>query len=438
MIRLTNTTSDLISLITAQNGAKVVVSYSDATATAYTGGNQVTSITSATTTTICGTPAASTIRDVDYININNTFAGSHSITVQVSVSATLYTLFTIALLQSESLSYTHGSGWCALDANGNRKEVTSSNFGALTATSITDSGLTSGRVTYATTGGLLTDSANLTFNGTTLTANTIGAFTLGGTVSGGGNQINNVIIGTTTPLAGSFTTLSSTGAATVGTTLGVSGASIALGGAALTAIPANSNAVIIKRGSNDASVILGDNATVSNNAQWGINGTATYLVAGAESGVDRTIDLYPGNDGTIRLQVTTAGAAVTGTLSATGAPSFPYTWANTGGTTAVMVDSAGTLFKLASARKYKTDFAPYTKGLADVLKLNPTLYRLKSANGAGYLQGGLIADDLDAIGMTEFVAYGPEGVDSINYGHMAALFTNALKEIDARLSKLEH
>lgn len=37
---------------------------------------------------------------------------------------------------------------------------------------------------------------------------TINAFTLGGTISGGGNQINNVIIGTTTPLAGLFTTLS--------------------------------------------------------------------------------------------------------------------------------------------------------------------------------------------------------------------------------------
>jgi hypothetical protein len=36
---------------------------------------------------------------------------------------------------------------------------------------------------------------------------TIPAVTLGGTVSGGGNQINNVIIGTSTPLAGSFTTL---------------------------------------------------------------------------------------------------------------------------------------------------------------------------------------------------------------------------------------
>lgn len=35
---------------------------------------------------------------------------------------------------------------------------------------------------------------------TSLTATTINAFTLGGTVSGGGNQINNVIIGTTSPL----------------------------------------------------------------------------------------------------------------------------------------------------------------------------------------------------------------------------------------------
>jgi hypothetical protein len=46
------------------------------------------------------------------------------------------------------------------------KASSSGSFGALTATSITDSGLTSGRVTYATTGGLLTDSANFVFDGT--------------------------------------------------------------------------------------------------------------------------------------------------------------------------------------------------------------------------------------------------------------------------------
>jgi hypothetical protein len=39
----------------------------------------------------------------------------------------------------------------------------------------------------------------------------IGAFTLGGTVAGGGNQLNNVVIGTSNPLAGAFTTLSATG-----------------------------------------------------------------------------------------------------------------------------------------------------------------------------------------------------------------------------------
>lgn len=44
--------------------------------------------------------------------------------------------------------------------------------------------------------------------GSPSSAGTIPAFTLGGTIAGGGNQLNNIIIGTTTPLAGSFTTVS--------------------------------------------------------------------------------------------------------------------------------------------------------------------------------------------------------------------------------------
>jgi hypothetical protein len=42
------------------------------------------------------------------------------------------------------------------------------------ATSVTNSGLTSGRITYASTGGLLVDSANLTFSGTVLTVGVTG------------------------------------------------------------------------------------------------------------------------------------------------------------------------------------------------------------------------------------------------------------------------
>jgi hypothetical protein len=51
--------------------------------------------------------------------------------------------------------------------------------------SITNTGLTSGRVVYSTTNGLETDSANLTFNGTTLTANTLNLTNALGTTYGG-------------------------------------------------------------------------------------------------------------------------------------------------------------------------------------------------------------------------------------------------------------
>jgi hypothetical protein len=55
------------------------------------------------------------------------------------------------------------------------------------------------------------NTASPTFTGTV----TLPAVSLAGTVAGGGNQINNVVIGASTPLAGSFTTLSAGGPITV-------------------------------------------------------------------------------------------------------------------------------------------------------------------------------------------------------------------------------
>jgi len=132
--------------------------------------------------------------------INNNTTGGFALTVKGSATSG------VTLVNGEKAHvFWNGTDYAKLsNASG----------GAGVFSSITNSGLTSGRVVYSTTGGLETDSANLTFNGTTLTANTIGAFTLGGTIAGGGNQINNVIIGTTTPVAGAFTTLSATGVAT--------------------------------------------------------------------------------------------------------------------------------------------------------------------------------------------------------------------------------
>ena len=137
--------------------------------------------------------------------------------VELGTNSTSSTIDQLTVVTSTTLSY--GTANQVQYLNASKLLVGSANLTfngtTLVANDITDSSLTSGRVTYAGASGNLVDSANLTFNGTTLTANTIGAFTLSGTIAGGGNQINNVIIGTTTPLAGAFTTLTASSTLTV-------------------------------------------------------------------------------------------------------------------------------------------------------------------------------------------------------------------------------
>lgn len=132
MLRLPNTGTYSLELATAQNGVDVVVCYSDATSSNYTGGIQNTAVTSATTTKICDTPAASTVRDIDYVNIKNTYAGSHTVTVQIDANGTNVPLVTATLAANESLNYTHGSGWQAKDANGNTKTTFTGNSDSIT------------------------------------------------------------------------------------------------------------------------------------------------------------------------------------------------------------------------------------------------------------------------------------------------------------------
>ena len=82
----------------------------------------------------------------------------------------------------------------------------------VTATSITDSGLTSGRVTFASTAGLLADAAALAWDGTSLSATKF-AGALNGTV------------GATTATTGAFTSLSST----IGSNFATSSGNVGIG-----------------------------------------------------------------------------------------------------------------------------------------------------------------------------------------------------------------
>ena len=80
---------------------------------------------------------------------------------------------------------------------------------------------------------------------------TLPALTLGGIVSGGGNQINNVIIGTVTPLAGIFTTLTAGSASSL--TLGTASSAA---GAVIYKNATNANTVTIQSGVTSASYTL--------------------------------------------------------------------------------------------------------------------------------------------------------------------------------------
>ena len=103
--------------------------------------------------------------------------------------------------------------------------------GSITQVQYNNAGVLAG-ITGATTNGtaLTLVAPNL---GSPASVGTMPAFTLGGTVSGGGNQINNVIIGTTTPLAGAFTTLTASSTLTVTGAGSIQGLTVGLGAGAV-------------------------------------------------------------------------------------------------------------------------------------------------------------------------------------------------------------
>ena len=167
-----------------------------------------TTTTSTGTITLSGT-APTGFQDFSVIGNGNTtyytIAGQSTSEWEVGIGT--YTSSGTTLSRTTVLGSSNAGSLVVFSAGTKDVFVT---YPAERSVNLSSTALTSGRVPYATTDGLLVDAANLTFNGTTLTANTIGAFTLSGTVAGGGNQLNNVIIGTSTPLAGNFTTVSAT------------------------------------------------------------------------------------------------------------------------------------------------------------------------------------------------------------------------------------
>jgi hypothetical protein len=117
-------------------------------------------------------------------------------------------------------------------------------------------------------------------------------------------------------------------------------------------------------------------------------------------------------------------------------PNAPYNLTS-GSAANVYLDSQGIFYRSTSSLKYKTDIADSTRGLSDVLKLRPVTYKAKNSGDTVF--GGLIAEEVDAAGLTEFVQYAPDNTpDAIHYGNMVSLLVSAIKELSAEVNALKN
>jgi hypothetical protein len=138
------------------------------------------------------------------------------------------------------------------------------------------------------------------------------------------------------------------------------------------------------------------------------------------------------------LRDETAGANRITIRDSDGVLFVPSVYATTNAAAAnVYVGSDGSIVRSTSSLKYKKDVQDATHGLADVLKLRSVTYKGKSESNGDTVFGGFIAEEVDALGLTEFVQYADdESPDALAYGNMVALLTKAIQEQQALITAL--
>jgi hypothetical protein len=255
----------------------------------------------------------------------------------------------------------------AFTFNNSTSTVTITNISATAITSgnITNSNLTSGRVTYATTSGLLTDSANLTFNGTILTVNAFAVTndaTVGGTLGVTGlttlatAKVSNLTSGRVVLAGASGTIQDSANLTFDGTKLTVTG-----------------NQQITGNLQVDGNITLGGNITIGDN-----------VVDTVTVNADFTSDLIPKTDNTYNIGSTTYR--------------WKKLWANT-----LDISGVSTLTGAVTASD--------TLSVAGDFKVNTNKFTVQASSG-----NTLVAGTLNVTGGSQFAA-----VDATN-GHFTGIF----------------
>ncbi|MCG7285350.1 hypothetical protein MHY85_05090 [Cellulomonas sp. ACRRI] len=117
-------------------------------------------------------------------------------------------------------------------------------------------------------------------------------------------------------------------------------------------------------------------------------------------------------------------------------------WATSSSAANMFLDNDGRIWKSTSARKYKQDIEDAEVDPGAVLRMQPRTWRDRAeverdpACTTRYV--GFIAEELDVLGLGQFVTRTPDGeVEGIAYDRLVAAVIPVLKDLDARLKRLE-
>lgn len=173
-----------------------------------------------------------------------------------------------------------------------------------------------------------------------------------------------------------------------------------------------------------------ERARISSDGRLLVNTTSTLdsklIVLGGGTSSAAYACVFADSAGATLLYARNDGLISTGTRTLS-----PYN--NTTASAANMyVDSAGDLYRSTSSLKYKTDVQDATHGLSEVMQLRSVTYKGKTDGDTVF--GGLIAEEVHAAGLTEFVQYAADGSpDALAYGNMVSLLVKAIQELKAEL-----
>lgn len=120
----------------------------------------------------------------------------------------------------------------------------------------------------------------------------------------------------------------------------------------------------------------------------------------------------------------------------TGITNFYTKMSTTGTGNSVLLTSDCELIAPGSSRRYKENIRPFLSGLDYVLKMNPVTFTYIERPEETDPILGLIAEDLDEIGLTELVNYNNDNLpESISYDKISVVLINAVKELDGEIKK---